>query len=323
MTTSSQEKKIITSCLTFGQIAFCFFPSAEFSQASLPSTAELDPLTEKVFIAIVSAVLSLITGYVLLQIKERREPRKRLSYDLETRHNLVTVEENISRNVSLMYKGLSTEKLSYVRCDVKNTGNSVIKSEYLRFEFADGSRILDAYTEPPPPKEYGVSEVEEAGLRQHERRYLISHLEKQQQVGFRFVLTDMAELEPKIIPFNEEGDVEVVVASISRAADDRRFLGQFVYLFVLSLIIQPIFRFLPGSLGDIALAIVSIIFGVAMLPLLKPVSRTLAGAIIALDRPKQEVVSIANVHQEESAILSISGKGDSVLKVVRDGAQLQ
>ncbi len=245
------------------------------------------------------------------------------SYDLETRHSLVTVEENIARNVSLMYKGFSTDKLAYVRCDVKNTGNSVIKSEYLPFEFADGSRIIDAYTEPSPPKEYGVSEVEDAGLRQHERRYLISHLEKQQQVGFRFVLTDVTEPEPKIIPFNEEGDVEVTVTSISRAANDQRLIEQFVYLFVLSLIIQPIFGFLPGFLGDIALVLVHIIFGVAMLPLLKAVSRAVAGAIVAWGRPKQEGVSIANLYQHENASLSISGKGDAVVKVVRDSIQLE
>ena len=79
MATSSQVKTMMPSGLTFGQLVFGFFPSAAFSQANMPPATGLDPLTEKVLIAIVAAVLSLITGYVLFQIKERREPRKQLS----------------------------------------------------------------------------------------------------------------------------------------------------------------------------------------------------------------------------------------------------
>lgn len=276
------------------------------AQTNSSTSIGLDPLTEKTLIAVVSAVLSLITGYILLQLKERREPKKRLSYDLEMRHGLIAVEESISRNVSLNYKGQPADKLTYVRCDIKNTGNSVVKAEFIRFEFGHGSRILDAYMDPPPPREYGVSEVSDGDVIQHERRYRISHLEKQQKVGFRFVLSDAPETEPTIIPFNDEGDVEVAAASITRAADDRRLVEQFMYLFILSLIVPPVFRLLPGILRDGALVLVYGILAVAMLPLLRPVSRSIAGAIAALGRAPEPTVSIGHLNQQPGSALSIA-----------------
>lgn len=50
---------------------------------------QVDPLTEKILIAAVSAFLSLVGGFLLLKAKARDEPRKRLSYDLEEKGGLV------------------------------------------------------------------------------------------------------------------------------------------------------------------------------------------------------------------------------------------
>lgn len=226
--------------IAIGIYAIALLPVLVLAQPSQATTSAIDPITERVMIAIVSAILSLITGYILFQLKERREPRKRLSYDLEARHGLLGMEESISRYISVNYKGRAADKITYVRCDVKNTGNAVIKGQYLRFQFGERGEILDAYTEPVPPREYDVSEVEDTGLQPYEKRYRIQHLEKQQQVGFRFVVNDPAEAEVRVIPYNEEGDVEVVAGSVSRAADDRRLTEQFVFLFVLSLIVPPV-----------------------------------------------------------------------------------
>jgi hypothetical protein len=293
-------------CSIVCSLVYLLSPIYALAQTATASTAGIDPFTEKVLIAAVSAVLSLLSGYVLFQIKVRRTPRKRLSYDLETRHGLVTIEESVARNVSLTYKGRPADQLTYVRCDIKNTGNTVVKSEFLRFEFAEGAQILDAYTEPLPPKEYGVSEVSEPDLQPHERRYQIKHLEKLQHVAFRFVVSGAKEVEPKIIPFNEEGDVEVSAASISRASDDRQHVEQFVYLLVLFVILPPMFRFFPEFLNDIAAGLVYVILVLAMLPLVKSFSRAVANAIAALTRPEQSTVSISQLEQKEGAKISIN-----------------
>lgn len=296
-----------TKCsVTFIKVlTILLFPTCALSQVTQTPSTGFDPFTEKVLVAIVTAILTLIVGYILFQLKERREPRKRLSYDLKTRHGLVAIEESIARYISLTYKGRSADKLTYVRCDIKNTGNTVIKAEFLRFEFSEGSQILDAYTEPLPPREYGVSEIAEPSLKPHERRYQIQHLEKQQQVGFRFVLSDTPEPEPRIVPFNEDGDVEVTAASISRAADDRQRIEHFIYLFVLSLIISQVFSLLPAFLG-IALSFMYGILGIAMLMLLKPFSRAVAMAIVNFGRPQQPEISISQLKQEKGASLSIA-----------------
>jgi hypothetical protein len=292
-----------------------------FAQANPANVAGVNPLLEKVLIAIVSATLSLITGYILLQLKERREPRKRLSYDVEIRPGLVSVEESVAHNVSLTYKGRSAEKLAYVKYDIKNTGNSIVKGEYLRFEFAEGCEVLDSYTEPRPPKEYGVVEIYDRDLLSNERRYLIAHLEKQQQVGFRFILTKAVDPEPRVIPFNEEGDVDFSATSISRASDDRRLVEQFIRLFLLSIIVPPIFRFLPAPLDDVALGFVYMILGFALIPLVTPFSRTIARVISAIGSPSQSGISIANLNQEQGACMSISGQGDAIARVDADKSQ--
>ena len=298
-----------------------FVTSSAFAQGNQAASGAVNPLAEKVLIALVSAALSLITGYILLQLKEGREPRKQLSYDIEIRPGFFTVEESVAQNVSLAYKGRSAEKLAYVKYNIKNTGNSIVKSEYFRFEFAEGSEVLDSYVEPLPPKEYGVVAVHDADLQKNERRYLIAHLEKQQQVGFRFILTNVTDPEPRVIPFNEEGDVEVTATSISRAADDRRLVEQFVRLFFLSIIIPPIFGFLPGFLGDAASGLVYLIFGFALIPLVIPFSREISKVISALGQPNKSGISIATLHQEKGACLSISGKGDAYAQLDRDSSQ--
>ena len=225
--------------------AMLTFSSTVMAQATQAGTPASDTLSGKVEIAIVSAALSLLGGYILLLLKERREPKKRLSYDLDIRRGLLGVEELIARYVQLTYKGNAATNITYVRCDVKNTGNAVVKDQYLRFQFDERGNVLDSYTDPVPPKEFGVAEAPELDQRPYERRFKIQHLEKQQQVNFRFVISGPPEREVKLIPYNPEGDVEVTAASISRTADDRRAAELFVFFFVLTLILPPVFHRLP------------------------------------------------------------------------------
>jgi hypothetical protein len=115
-----------------------------WAQTPQQQAPTLDPLTEKFLIALASAILSLLTGYILFQVKESREPKKRLSYDMDIRHGLLGVEEQIAKHLSVSYKGQAAENITYVRCDIKNTGNTLIKDQFLRFDFGDNIQILDA-----------------------------------------------------------------------------------------------------------------------------------------------------------------------------------
>ena len=304
---------------TFSRLLIVAYTASTASSVSAQTRqiqqVQLDPLKEKILIALVSAALSLITGYILLQLKERREPRKRLSYDLELRPGFVTAEEGVSDNISITYKGQPAENLSYIRFNIRNTGTKVVKNEFLRFEFASGSQILDAYTEPKPPSEYGVSEIRDPVLDSNQRKYCISHLEKNQDVGFRFIVEGASDPEPKLFPFNDEGDVEVTAASISRAADERRIAASFIQLFFLSVIVPPMLVFLPFPFLGIAQSIAYLIIGMSMLPLLAPFSRVISAVIINLAQPTRPSIAIENLHQEQGAGISIAGTGEARLMI--------
>jgi hypothetical protein len=283
-------------------LLLCWEASAQAPQQPGPA---IDPLTEKILVAGASAILSLLTGYILYVVKESREPKKRLSYDLEVRHGLLGVEEQIAKDLSVSYKGRAAENITYVRCDVRNSGNTLIKDQFLRFDFGAQAQILDAYTDPVPPIEYDVEETDDLENVGSQRRYKIGHLEKRQDVGLRFVLSGTVQQEIIIIPFNEQGDVEVIPGSISRAADDRRLVERFIMFYILLILLPPLFRWIPGNLRDFALTALYILLVGAMVPLLLPFTRVVASAIIALGRRDKDAVSISGLHQEQDSTLNI------------------
>jgi len=288
-------------------VFFCLVASWEvWAQTPQPQNPTFDPLTEKFLIAGASAILSLLTGYILFQIKENREPKKRLSYDVEVRRGLLGVEEQIAKHLSVSYKGRAAENITYVRCDIKNSGNTLIKDQFLRFDFGAEAQILDAYTDPTPPAEYSVAQVPDVEERTFQRRFKIGHLEKRQDVGLRFVLSGTIQQEIKIIPFNEEGDVEVTPGSISRAADDRKLIQRFILLYVLLSLLPPVFRWLPGFFRDFATSALYVLLVGAMIPLLLPFARVVASIMINLgQQPDKNAVSISGLHQEKESTLNI------------------
>lgn len=288
-------------------------------------TAAPDPFTEKTLIALISAVLSLITGYVLLQITHRKDPHKRLSYSLERRHGVFSADDKIARHVCLTYKGRPADNITFVHCDVRNTGNTVIKRQFLRFDFGDGTRVLDAYADPPPPKEYGLEEVKDDDLQFYEKRFLIQHLEKDQKINFRFVLSQAQEHGVQIFPYNEEGDVALATDSVSHAADDKKKVQQFVFYWLLLLIVPPIFRFAPGYISDLAVTLVHLILAAALLPLFKPIARIVSSVVVALAQPAAPSISVGSVMGSELSVvtggeLSITRSGQEDHKASAAGA---
>ena len=130
---------------------------------------------------------------------------------------------------------------------VENTGNRVIKNQYLRFQFDNQSALLEDVYEPDPPKEYSVDRIHDQNERL-ERRYLIgqleceqkvhksnSHfqLECEQKVGIRFVLSSENSPQLEVFPKNEEGDISFVLRSQKKAADERQQITRFIFLVLL------------------------------------------------------------------------------------------
>jgi hypothetical protein len=116
----------------------CLFGPTAFAQEAAQAVDFSNTLSGKIAIAGISAFLSLLTGYILYYLKDRKEERKRLSYDVEFKKGMLGIEERLSKDLNVTYKGRSAENITYVRCEILNSGTSIVRKQRLRFEFTHG-----------------------------------------------------------------------------------------------------------------------------------------------------------------------------------------
>jgi hypothetical protein len=266
--------------------------SATPGATSLNNSTITNDFWIKVSIAGVSAVLSFLGSFVLNQIKQRKEPRKQISYDLAITKGLVSFEKNVQSKVKVLYDGRDAENLFHVTCNVRNSGNTVIKNEFIRFKFSDGSQVVDFYYDPKPEREMGVGEVQEPDLQEHEKKYKISHTESGQEVGFCFVLTGRKELDVTLHPFNEQGDVAFLPQSVSRAADDYYSVKRFITLYIWLIILPVVFNLIP-VFGNFASTIVRLAVFVTLIPYIPPFVRQLTNVLFQLSYSKSVETQIS------------------------------
>jgi hypothetical protein len=285
---------------TFLSMILLLFLTACTTPKSI-SNASYTDLWSKIGIAVVSAFLSFLASFAIWQIKKRNEPQKQLSYAIEIIRGLVKIEEKVKEKVSVLYNGQDAKNLYRIACDVRNTGNTVVKNQYIRFEFPEGVEIIDSYCEPEPEREIGMEESIEEDLLSHEKRFRICHLERDQQVCFRFILSSEKDVDVKLHPYNEEGNVEFVPKSISRTASDTALVTRFIFLCILYLIIPPVLNLLPSYLGMISSVIVRLGITSFILPYVKPFAEHLSNIVLSLSNPKtfESEVSLREVNAEE------------------------
>jgi hypothetical protein len=179
-------------------------------------------------LAIFGAVIGFIFALILARIQARGAPRKAISWAAEI-EKPPQLDKGKEGKLGVSYNGVPVKDLVQVRVLVENTGNTVIKNEYVRFKLPAGSKILEVATDPAPEPELGVSEVLEPGLSNMERRYKIGHLEVGQNVRF-LLATDGGAWNSwaGIYPFNEEGDVLFQRRDIARAREDVEEVRPFI-----------------------------------------------------------------------------------------------
>ena len=212
-------------------------------------------------------------------------------------------------NVKVLYSDQLIENLYYVACDVENTGNKVVKDEYIRFEFPKGTDIVDSFFEPTPERETNVEELQDPDLELHEKRYRIGHLECKQQVGYRFILTGSTRVDLKLHPFNEAGDVEFVRRSIRKISEEMDDITRFLTLFLFFFIIPPIFEAIPGF-GYTAAGAVRLIIFIYMIPLIKPFAKVISSLILRYtsartDEPKI-TIGVGDIEVGESGSVEMA-----------------
>lgn len=221
------------------------------------STHLSDLFNNSYILAVFSAVCGFIFAWIMARIQARSAPRKAISWDVSI-EKPPQLDKDQERRVGMTYRGVEVKDLVQVYILLENTGNTVIKNEYVRFRLPEQSRILEVETDPTPEPELDVSEVRDGTLGMMDRRYKIGHLEVGQSVRF-YIATDGGAWSgwSGMHPFNEEGGVLFQRRDIARAKEDveevRPFIRNVAALFVVALL-ALVFPY-PESM---AFAIVSI-----------------------------------------------------------------
>lgn len=237
---------------------------------------------EKFTIIIITAIISFLSSYVLARKKQRREPKKQLSYDAVINKGLVEIAKDIRSKIKILYNEVEIESLFNTICNIKNTGNTVIKDQYIRFEFSQGTNIIEFFFDPIPEREIGVEEIKEDVLNKNEKRFLIKHLEKEQQVNFRFILTNNQNIKLSLHPFNEMGDVDFIPRAIGKIADEKFYVARFLMLYLVFLIVPRVLYIIPFGFGDIAAGLSRLAILFFILPNIKPFIEVISEIIFQL-----------------------------------------
>lgn len=248
---------------------------------SLLAQQSTNSFSSSFYIALISAVVGFAFALLLDWIKAQREPRKQLSWTVDRGEGLFGVRPDIREKVKVLYNYEQVDSLSVVHCRITNTGNSVVKSEQVRFSFPPEVRMLEHVLDPEPERELGVTERVEAKKSDNEAIYLIAHLERGWEVGFQFVLDGAVSTDWSPRDFNEDGNVTFVRRDVARVRKDQEHLQPFFVILLLSFVVPPIFSNLP-SVGSFLENISRVLFVVLLVPHAVPVARVFAVLINSL-----------------------------------------
>lgn len=245
---------------------------------------------QNIVVTLMSAILAFIGGLALARMTGKKGSGKKLSYTLSIENGLIKVEKKVREKVKVFYESEEIENLYDVRFHLENTGDRVVKSQEIRFEFPDQTRILDFSFDPEPEPELGVAEITNAGLKSFEKKIQIGHLEKSQSVGVRFTATSAVDIKDEDIkphPRNPEGDVEFESGTITKAISDKEQAAKFLSLCIFYIIVPPILSINP-IYGDLLAAILRFVILIQLFPLILPFSKIIADIMFRLISKTEE-----------------------------------
>jgi len=139
-------------------------------------------------LAVFTAIYGFIFAIIAQRIQNRRTPHKAISWDAEIERPARLKKDEDGR-IGISYNGTPVQDLFQVKIKIENTGNTLVRNEYVRFRMPDEAKILEISPYPAPEQELGVSEDDSIVLTPMERRYKIGHLEAGQRVSF-LIVTD-------------------------------------------------------------------------------------------------------------------------------------
>jgi hypothetical protein len=234
-----------------------------------------DTTLGKASFLVLTAILGFVSAWVLAQLNRKKEPYKQISWDMDVERGLVAVNPSIRERVQVLYKNKPIDNLYAVRFRASNTGNQVIKNQYIRFEFSPLTSILDEGPDPLPPRELGVEQARTSELSEHETRYVIKHLERSQEVSFLFVVAGKDAGPPIPYPLNDEGNVDFIPRDAARVTEDIEHVQPFVFWTFFFLFIPSVFTSTGyfGIFSDAFVTLLRIVLLIPILPHIWPIAR--------------------------------------------------
>ncbi|OCQ92225.1 hypothetical protein BCD67_04560 [Oscillatoriales cyanobacterium USR001] len=274
--------------IVFSSQAFAQIPPSPTFTPNASSFFNTD-FGQKVAVAIISSILTFSCSYILAQINKKQGSGKKLSYKLSIYQGLVKIDNDIKKNVKVFYNKEEIQNLYNVDFYVENTGNTVIKSEEIRFEFPEEARILDFSFVPEPEPEMKVEKIEGGqGLRPFEKKCKIGHIEKGQRLKVRFTATSTAET-LKVEPhhFNENGDVQFEPTATTQALSDKDHLTKFLTIYILYLVVPPAFYIFP-IIGETIAGVIRFGILIGLFNFIVPFSEIIADIVVNLISKSKE-----------------------------------
>jgi hypothetical protein len=227
-------------------------------------------------LAVFTAICGFIVAIIAQRVQDRRTPHKAVSWNAEIERP-ARLERDQDR-IGISYNGTPVQDLFQVRIRIENTGNTLVKNEYIRFRMPEDAKLLEMTPDPPPEPELDVSRDQGLSLGQTERRYKIGHFEAGQSVSF-LIVTDGGAWATwhDIHPYNDEGNVLFQQRDIARAKEDAEEVQPFIRnlaAFLLLAILVPITP-TPFSYALGGLALIPCIFILISAPRIMRVIRQL------------------------------------------------
>lgn len=272
-----------------------------------------DTLSKIVFL-LIAALIGFISSYSLDKIKRHREPRRRISYDLALGTGMASVPTELTEKVAVTFGGQRIEgQLFEVRARVSNSGNQVVKNQFLRFSFPVGSTILDTYLINEVRPEFGIEEAPLENQNARDHRWLLGHLEKGEFAEFGMLVAAREAAPPEVIGHNEEGGVELKSVAAAAREDDATHVEPFLYYTALSIFVPPIVSALPlGGTVENALEISLRLFLLLFLmPHVTAIGRLIAKRVAS--KPQDAGVVPLQIYNNESGQVFVS-TGSSTMK---------
>ena len=160
-----------------------------------------DPIWQFVGALLTAATIAIM---FLLFLLERKQKRKALSYRIESRTRLLTVDESIKGRLQILFDGSPVSDAQLLLILVFNSGTVPIPAtdyiEPIQFKFADNAKILSAAVIYQKPKNLGGSVSVDEDSRTLSFKPLL--MNKGDEIGFKVILSsssDRIHVEARIV----------------------------------------------------------------------------------------------------------------------------